>query len=260
MRELLHGRVVLVTGGTQGVGRSVALAAARERASAVAVLGRDPAKAEGVLHELQELGAEPLFIRADLADPAQGEQAVATTIERFGRVDSLVNAAGLTTRGSITGTSHELLQAHLNVNFAAPFFTMARVIEDLVRRGEPGTIVNILSISAHAGQPYLAPYAAAKGALAVATRNAAFAHRFDRIRINGLNIGWTLTPGEDSIQRAAHGASAGWEREAAARLPLGKLGQPDEIADAVVFLLSDRSGVVTGSVIDWDQTVIGAYE
>ena len=89
------------------------------------------------------------------------------------------------------------------------------------------------------------------------TKNAAHAHRWDRIRINGLNIGWSATDGENLTQQQAHGATADWQQEAAARLPMGKLGQVDEIADFVVFLLSDRSGVVTGSVIDWDQNVIG---
>lgn len=80
------------------------------------------------------------------------------------------------------------------------------------------------------------------------------------MRINGLNIGWTATEGEDATQKAFHGAGDDWREEAAARLPMGKLGQPDEIADFVVFLLSERSGVVTGSVIDWDQNVLGGLD
>jgi NAD(P)-dependent dehydrogenase (short-subunit alcohol dehydrogenase family) len=92
------------------------------------------------------------------------------------------------------------------------------------------------------------------------TRNVAYAHRFDRIRINGLNIGWTETEGEDATQRAFHGAGDDWVSTAAAALPMGKLGQVSEIAEFVVFLLSDRSGVVTGSVIDWDQNVLGAHD
>ena len=114
-------------------------------------------------------------------------------------------------------------------------------------------------MSAHGGQPYLAPYVAAKAGLAGLTRNAAHAHRRDRIRINGLNIGWTDTEGEDETQRRFHGAGDDWREQAAASLPMGKLGQPDEIADFVVFLLSDRSGVVTGSVIDWDQNISGSF-
>lgn len=260
MKNLLQDRVVLVTGGTQGIGGATAVAAAREGARGVAIVGRHAEKAKPVLDEIERHGAEALMIAADLLQPGEAERSVAETIERWGRIDSLVNAAGLTTRGTITDTTHELLQQHLQLNLASPFFAMARTIDDLRRRGEPGTIVNVISISSHAGQPYLAPYVASKGGLAAATKNAAFAHRFDRIRINGLNIGWAQTPGEDAIQRAFHGVEEGWQKSAAAAQPMGRLGQPDEIADAIVFLLSERSGVVTGSVIDWDQNVIGGYE
>jgi enoyl-ACP reductase-like protein len=91
---------------------------------------------------------------------------------------------------------------------------------------------------------------------------AAHAHRFDRIRIriNGLNIGWTATEGEDDTQRTFHSAGDNWRETAARTLPMGKPSPPDEIADFVVFLLSDRSGVVTGSVIDWDQNVLGGLD
>ena len=137
---------------------------------------------------------------------------------------------------------------------------MQAAVSDMSRRGEPGTIANIISMARLGGQPHLSPCAAAKAGLAGLTRNAAFAHRWDRIRINGVNIGWTQTEGEDDIQRQFHGADDTWLAEANNRLPMGKLGQVDEIADFVVFLLSDRSGVVTGSVIDWDQYVAGAHD
>ena len=101
---------------------------------------------------------------------------------------------------------------------------------------------------------------AAKAGLAGLTRNAAYAHRWDRIRINGLNIGWTESEGETQTQRSFHQADDDWATAAARKLPMGKLGQPDEIAEIVVLLLSPRSGVVTGSVIDWDQIVIGGHD
>jgi NAD(P)-dependent dehydrogenase (short-subunit alcohol dehydrogenase family) len=101
---------------------------------------------------------------------------------------------------------------------------------------------------------------AAKAGLAGLTRNAAHAHRWDRIRINGLDIGWTDTEGEDVVQRRFHAADDGWRERAAKTLPMGKLAQPDEIAEFVVFLLSDRAGVVTGSILDWDQNVFGGHD
>lgn len=117
-----------------------------------------------------------------------------------------------------------------------------------------------MSFSQHAGQPHLTPYVAAKAGLAGLTRTASHAHRWDRIRINGLNIGWTASEGEDDTQRVFHDAGPDRRQEAARKLPMGKLGQVDEIADFVVYLVSDRSGVVTGSVIDWDQNVLGGLD
>lgn len=268
MRLLMEDKILLVTGATQGLGRAIGEAAAREGASGVAIVGRSAAKAEAAAAAIvaagvragSRQGTEVLQIIADLSTAGEAERAVAETIERFGRVDALVNAAGATTRGTLLDTSRELLREHYALNLEAPFMTMQGAVADMVRRGAPGTIVNIISMAAHGGQPYLAPYSATKGGLATLTKNAAFAHRFDRIRINGLNIGWTATPGEAVTQRTFHGAADNWLEQASASQPMGKLGQPDEIADAVVFLLSDRSGVVTGSLIDWDQNITGPYE
>jgi NAD(P)-dependent dehydrogenase (short-subunit alcohol dehydrogenase family) len=257
--SLLNDRVVLISGGTQGLGAAIARAAAREGAL-VAVTGRRREPGEALAAELTAAGAKALFIQADVGDVAQARACVTATITGFGRVDSLVNAAGLTTRGTLLDTTPDLFDAHIAVNLKGPFFLMQAVVADLVARQAPGTIVNIISTSEHGGQPYLAPYVAAKAGLAGLTRNAAHAHRWDKIRINGLDIGWTDTEGEDATQRRFHGADDDWRSRAAASLPMGKLGQVDEIADLVVFVLSDRSGVVTGSVIDWDQNVLGGLD
>jgi NAD(P)-dependent dehydrogenase (short-subunit alcohol dehydrogenase family) len=256
---LLRDRVVLISGGTSGLGAAIARAAAREGAL-VAVAGRRRGPGAALAAELTAGGAQALFVQADVADVSQARACVTAAVARFGRVDSLVNAAGLTSRGTLLDTTPELFDAHIAVNLRAPFFLMQAVAADLLARQAPGTIVNVISSSEHGGQPYLAPYVAAKAGLAGLTRNAAHAHRWDKIRINGLNIGWTDTEGEDATQRRFHGAGDDWRAEAGASLPMGKLGQVDEIADFVVFLLSDRSGVVTGSVIDWDQNVLGAFD
>ena len=256
MKNLLTGKVLLISGGTQGLGAGVARAAAREGATLV-LAGRNAEHGEKVAAELQSTGADALFVRTDISDVPQAQAAVAATIERHGRIDGLVNAAGLTTRGTILDTTPELFDQHIAVNLRGPFFLMQAAIADMKHRGEPGSIVNVLSIDSHGGQAILAPYVAAKAGLAGLTKNAAHAHRWDRIRINGLNIGWSATDGENITQQRMHGAGPDWQEQAAAILPMGKLGQVDEIADFVVFLLSDRSGVVTGSVIDWDQNVIG---
>jgi NAD(P)-dependent dehydrogenase (short-subunit alcohol dehydrogenase family) len=256
MDEILRDRVVLVSGGTQGVGAGIARAVVEEGGSVV-VSGRTI----GCGTELVDaLGDRATFVQADVGDVDQARRTVAETIERHGRIDSLVNAAGLTSRGTLLDTTPELFDAHVAVNLRAPFFLMQAAVADMVARGSGGTIVNVITMTSHGGQPYLAPYAAAKAGLAALTRNAAHAHRWDRVRINGLNIGWTETEREDAVQREFHGAGDDWLEKASASQPMGKLGQVDEIAAMVAFLLSDRSGVVTGSVIDWDQVVPGAYD
>ena len=129
---------------------------------------------------------------------------------------------------------------------------MQGAVRDMRGGGGGGAIVNVITMSAHGGQPYLAPYVAAKAGLVGLTRNAAHAHRWDRIRINGVNIGWTETEGEDAVQREFHDADDGWlERPRRGSRWQARPGRRHRRARRV--LLSERSGVVTGSVIDWDQ-------
>ncbi|MEU4422223.1 SDR family oxidoreductase [Actinoplanes sp. NPDC024001] len=256
--QLLTDRAVLISGGTQGVGAGIARAALREGATVV-VTGRRPEPGRALVAELRATG-RITYVPADVGDVASARASVATAVDRMGRVDCLVNAAGLTSRGTLLDTTPELFDQHVAVNLRGPFFLMQAVVADMLRRDSGGTIVNIISTSELGGQPYLAPYVAAKAGLAGLTRNAAHAHRFDRIRINGLDIGWTDTEGEDRTQRQFHGARDGWREEAGKHLPMGRLSQVGEIADFVVFLLSARSGVVTGSVIDWDQHVPGGRD
>lgn len=257
--KLLEDKVVLISGGSQGIGAGVARAAAREGA-VVAVSGRRVEVGETLVAQLRDTGADAMFVPADVGDVVQAQASVEAVVEAQGRIDCLVNSAGLTARGTLLDTTPELFDAHIAINLRGPFFTMQAAVRDMLARQAPGTVVNIISSSEHGGQPYLAPYVAAKAGLAGLTRNVAHAHRWDRIRINGLDIGWTRTEGEDLTQRTFHAADDTWLERAAAGLPMGKLGQVDEIADFVVFLLSDRSGVVTGSVIDWDQNVLGALD
>jgi NAD(P)-dependent dehydrogenase (short-subunit alcohol dehydrogenase family) len=257
---LLEGKIILISGGTRGLGAGIAQAAAADGAAGIMITGRDRTAGEALATELAGNGTDVRFHAIDLADPLSAAGSVSATVASYGRIDCVVNSAGITTRGTLLDTSVELFDAHIAINLRAPFFIMQAAVQDMRSRQAPGSIVNIISFSAHGGQPYLAPYVAAKAGLVGHTRNVAYAHRFDRIRINGLNIGWTETEGEDTTQRTFHGASDDWVSAAAARLPMGKLGQVSEIAEFVVFLLSDRSGVVTGSVIDWDQNVLGTHD
>ncbi len=256
----LNDKVILISGGTQGVGLAIGRAAARAGAT-VAVTGRRAERGEAAVEELRAAGsAEAVYLAGDAGDVESGRTVVAELVRRFGRVDGLVNAAGLTTRGTLLETTPELFDDHVAVNLRGPFFLMQAVVADLLRREAAGSIVNVITMSALGGQPYLAAYAATKAGLIGLTKNVAHAHRWDKIRVNGINLGWTRTEGEDEIQRRFHQAEDGWADQAADRLPMGQLIEPDEVARLAVLLLSPDSGVVTGSVIDWDQNVPGAHD
>jgi NAD(P)-dependent dehydrogenase (short-subunit alcohol dehydrogenase family) len=166
----------------------------------------------------------------------------------------------MTDRGTIFDTSPELFDRMFAVNVRAPFFLMQDAAKIMRRERIEGAMVNILSMSAHGGQPFISAYCGSKGALATLTKNAAFSLMPWRIRVNGLNIGWMSTPGEDRIMRVYHDAQDGWLERAAAEQPFGRLLDPVEVARAVAFLASGESGLMTGSIIDFDQSVIGCYE
>jgi NAD(P)-dependent dehydrogenase (short-subunit alcohol dehydrogenase family) len=257
--EGLHGQVVLVTGGAQGIGRAIADGAARAGARAVAIVGRDEAKGGEAARMIATLGAECAFIAADLGEPNGPDRIFDAAIARFGQVDALVNAAGLTDRGSLVDADLALWERLYAVNARAPFFLMQRLIRHLKARASGGAIVNILSMHAHGGAPSLAVYGSTKSALAGLTRNAAHAHRFDRIRVNGIHVGWVDTPAEREMQSVTMGQGEGWLAEAAARQPFGRLIAAEEVGRLALFLLSKESEPMTGALIDQEQFVIGAF-
>jgi NAD(P)-dependent dehydrogenase (short-subunit alcohol dehydrogenase family) len=253
----LDGKVAVVTGGTQGLGEAVAQHFARIGAAGIVICGRNAERGAQVRDALAELGAEAVFVQADLAHVDQARAVVAAADKRFGKVDVLVNAAGLTDRGDILDTTEERFDELFNVNVRAPFFLIQEAARIMVRNRTEGSIVNIQSMSAHGGQPFLSAYSTSKGALATLTRNVAHSLVRHRIRVNGLNIGWMHTPGEDRVMRTYHGARDGWLEEAVEGRPFGRLIDPGEVARACAYLASAESGLMTGANIDFDQTIIG---
>jgi NAD(P)-dependent dehydrogenase (short-subunit alcohol dehydrogenase family) len=250
--QRLDGKVVLVTGSTQGLGAAIAARVAQLGAAGLVISGRDRERGERVS---EELGA--LFVPGDLASEADCRALIAACAERFGRLDGLVNAAGLSTRGTLDHTSVALWDRLFAVNVRAPFI-LTQEAARLMRSGGGGSVVNIVTMASHGGEPVLMAYSASKGALATLTRNLGYSLQPDRIRVNGLNIGWTATEGEHGVQTGV-GQPGDWLAEADAGRPLGRLLRPDDIAPMVTYLLSDAARMVTGSVVDFDQTVHGPY-
>lgn len=256
----VDGKVCVVTGGTQGLGAAVARRLAEAGAAGLVTCGRGEAKGAAVAEGIaRETGVPAEFVRADLARVEDCRAVIAAADARFGRVDVLVNAAGLTDRGDILSTTPELFDRMFAVNVRAPFFLMQDAIKLMLRDGLEGSIVNIGSTSERAGQPFIAPYCASKGALATLTRNTAFAAMRNRIRVNQLDIGWMASDNEDRVQREQMGGGGDWLEKAGAAQPFGRLVDPAEVARAVAFLASADSGLMTGAVIQFDQSVWGAY-
>ena len=254
----MQGKIAVVTGGTQGLGEAVARLFARRGAAGLVICGRNAANGERVAGELTAGGCPTEYVHADLAQVEDARRVIARADARFGTLHALVNVAALTDRGTILDTSPELFDAMFAVNVRAPFFLIQDAAKLMRRDRVAGAIVNIQSMSAHGGQSFITAYCASKGALSTLTKNVAFSLMPDRIRVNGLNIGWMDTPGEHRIQATYHAADAGWLADAEARQPFGRLLKPDEVARAVAYLSSEESGLMTGSVIDFDQQVIGA--
>jgi NAD(P)-dependent dehydrogenase (short-subunit alcohol dehydrogenase family) len=254
------GKVAAVTGGTSGVGEAVARTMAMEGAAALTIAGRDEQRGTRIAAELTGAGCPTRFLRVDLRQVSDSRAVIRRTVEWYGRVDGLANCAASTRRSTLDEMTPEFFDEMMAVNVRAPMLTMQEAIRDMRHRRQPGAIVNILSVAAAGGQPFLAAYAASKGALATLTRNVAHAHRYDRIRVNGILLGWTDTPHEDEVQRRDHGRDADWLAAAEAASPMGRLAKPDEIAELVVLMLSDRGGIMTGSLIEYAQDVPGASD
>ncbi len=255
----LEGRVYVVTGSTQGMGEACALKLADLGAQGIVVTGRNEERGIKVVKALEAKGTQAVFVRATLEKIDDVRTIVPAAERRWGRLDGLVNAAGISTRGSLENTTVEVFDHLFAVNVRAPFFLMQDGVKLMKKGGRGGSIASISSQSAHGGQPFLTPYSTTKGALNTLTRNAANSVRRDRIRVNAINLGWSHSPGEEAVQKT-DGSPADWLARAEAKAPFGRLVYPKDVAALVAYLMSDESEMMTGALIDLDQNVAGTYE
>lgn len=250
----------LVIGGGQGLGLAIAQRLVAEGCRKLVIGGRDRTKGDRAVAALAEAGAEAAFVAVDMADAQAAIALVNAAAERMGRIDALINSAADCSRGSVLDTTPEDWDRLMNINAKGPFFALQRTAQLAVAAERPASVVNILSVNVHCGQSFLAGYSASKAALGNVTRNAANALRWKRIRVNGIACGWMNTAGEDATQRKWHGAGDDWLEKASAAQPFGQLVEPEEVAGLATYMAGPESGVMTGSIVDYDQTVIGAYQ
>lgn len=243
-----EGKTCVVTGATSGIGLAIAVKFASRKANLV-VVGRNAARGSEVVAKVSQEGAKALLVTADLADPAAPALIRDRALETFGRVDVLVNNAGILINGSVLECSDADWDRVLDINLSSAF-RMSRAILPTMIAQRAGAIVNVASDWALMGARNATAYCVSKAALAQLTRCMALDFAADGIRVNAVCPGDTDTPMLD--QAFKDGDHASTMAELAAAIPLGRVARADEIANATAFLASDEASFMTGALVPVD--------
>ena len=238
----LEGKVALVTGAQQGIGRAIAVALARDGADVGVNFLDDASAAEGVAGEIRGLGRRAITVQGDVSQAASVESMVKTVVDALGPPDVLVNNAGVFPRAAFLELPEREWDHVLGINLKGSFLCAQAVARALVAAGRPGAIVNISS-SAVRGDPRGVHYSSSKAGVVGLTRAMALALASHRIRVNAI------APGLTDTAQPRYGNTEEQIAERAREIPLGRIAQPEEIAKVAVFLASAESGWVTGELI-----------
>ena len=246
----LAGKVAIVTGSATGIGKSAVLALAREGAKVVVSDISDEA-GDAAVAEIRALGGDAFFQHADVGCSADMEQLVAAAVERYDRLDVFVNNAGVAIPGTVTEISEDDWMTLINIHLNGTWRGMRYAIPHMIEHGG-GSIINVSSVQALIGFEGWAGYAAAKGGIMALTQQAAIDYGPNNIRINAIAPGAIMTPMNEKRLAAESdnpdALKALWDSWHA----LDRMGRPEEVADLIVFLASDDSTFITGSIIKID--------
>ena len=257
LSEQFKNKIIIITGSTQGSGAETAKLLASRGAKGITICGRNEKNGKKVKSAIESLGTKCIYVKADLENLKDCKKIILQTDKKFGTVNTLINSAAYTGRGTILSTTQKEYEKMFNVNTRAPFFLMQDVIKIMIREKVKGTIAHVLSVAAYSGMPFLAAYSPSKAALGIMIKNVANAVSGHQIRVNGINLGWTDTPAEHDVQKKFHKGKKDWLIKAEKKVPFKRLAKPLDVARMLAFLCSDESGLMTGSLVDFDQTVVG---
>ncbi len=245
---LLDGKCALVTGASRGIGRAVALKLASEGAKVALNFAGNEAAANSVRQEIEAAGGEAILVKADVADEAAVQQMVQTTADAFGRIDILVNNAGITRDGLLARMKEEDWDAVLSTNLKGVFLT-TKAAAKLMMKQRAGRIVNMASVVGVTGNAGQANYSAAKAGVIGFTKTVAKELASRGITANAVAPGFIDTDMTSVLSDKAKEA-------ALSGIPLGRMGTPDDIAAAVLFLVSDQASYITGQVLNVDGGMV----
>lgn len=242
----MDNQVVVITGGTKGVGRAVAIEAAK-RGADIAIGGRSEKDGQATVEAIRALtGRDALFVPGNLQDVNQCRNLVEMAVQRFGKITGFLCYAGILPAASIINTEEELFDSVFDLNIKAAFFCCKYIIPAMIQAGG-GSIVTIGSIHGYGGEEDRAAYACSKGALLTLTKHIAKNYAKHRIRANWVTMGWVATEGEMAL-RKEQGRDLAWLEDIASRsIPLGRLLTVEDHLEGILYLLSDASSMVTGS-------------
>jgi NAD(P)-dependent dehydrogenase (short-subunit alcohol dehydrogenase family) len=245
----VEGKVAIVTGGATGIGRGISEMLAREGARVV-IANRNKERGVEAAQAITEAGGLALFVRTDISREEDCRNLVAEAVREYGKVDALVNNAGIFPRGTLEETTSELWDQIFAVNLKGAFFCCKYAVPEMRKQGG-GAIVNIGSPNAYMGLPNLFAYSVSKGGMITMTRNLSNALAQDRIRVNFVNPGWVITEMEIQIQ-TQEGHDLQWLEEVGRQQPLGRHQVPEDAAYAVLYLISDEASQVNGDLLNVD--------
>jgi NAD(P)-dependent dehydrogenase (short-subunit alcohol dehydrogenase family) len=243
MKRLFEDKVALVTGGGTGIGRATALAFA-EAGAKVVISGRRETEGEQTLGLIKKRGGQGLFIKGDVTNESEVEKLIAQTVERYGRLDAAFNNAGI--EGEVGKQTHEQSVANyhsvMDINVLGVLLAMKHEVAAMLKNGG-GAIVNNASVGGVIGFPGASVYVASKHAVLGLTKTAALEYAKQGIRVNAVLPGGIETP---MLNRFTGGPGTDFFNQLAGMHPVGRLGRPEEIAEAVLWLCSNKASFVTG--------------